>query len=189
MIPTIRDRMTTEFVQLSLNQSLTSAQVAMQDKPGLLGIILDGENHPVTIVALESLDGEKEKHPDQPLAILVSKLPPGIVVPADMTLEAFVSDSAFTALDEGAHGAIVTDQDKVIGILTEDTIDNYLAQEFESSIRTKGDSDLAGSIVTGLVVIYCEEFDHRNELRYFSRHKLPNCQVKQPYTHPLRRKV
>jgi len=189
MIPTIRDRMTTEFVQLSVNQSLTSAQVAMQNKPGLLGIILDGENHPVTIVDLESLDGDKEKLSDQPLAVLLSKLPPGIVAPADMTLEAFVSDSAFIALDEGARGGIVTDQDKVIGLLTLDKIDNYLAQEFENSIRTKGDSGLAGSIVTGLVVIYCEDFNHRNELRYFSRHKLPDCQVKQPYTHPLRRKV
>jgi hypothetical protein len=189
MIPTVRDRMTTEFVQLSLNQSLTSAIAALKDKPGLLGIILDEENNPVTIAALASLDGEKEKLPDQQLAILVSKLPPGIVVPTDMTLEAFVSSGAFTALDEGARGAIVTDQDKVIGILTEGAIDNYLFQEFESAIHTKGDDGLAGSIVTGLVVIYCEDFDHRNELKFYSRHKLPNCQVAQPYTHPLRRKA
>lgn len=189
MIPTVRDRMITEFVQLSLNQSLTSAIAALKDKPGLLGIILDEENHPVTITTFTGLDGEKEKLPDQQLANLVSKLPPGIVVPADMTLEAFVSSAPFTALDGGAHGAIVTDQDKVVGILTEGSIDDYLSQEFESAIHTRGDDGLAGSIVTGLVVIYCEDFGHRNELKYYSRHKLPNCQVLQPYTHPLKREV
>jgi hypothetical protein len=59
----------------------------------------------------------------------------------------------------------VTDLDKVVGILTEAAIDNYLAQEFESAIRTKGDTSLAGSIVTGVVVMYCEEFGHRNEIK------------------------
>jgi hypothetical protein len=189
MIPMVRDRMSTEFVRLSLNESLTGARAALKINSTLLGIILDIEGHPVTIVDFVGLDVAKEELPDQTIAILVSKLPPGIIIPAEMTLDAFVSSSEFTALDEGALGAIVTDQGKVVGILTEDAIDSYLSQEFESAIHTRGDEGLAGSIVTGLVVIYCEDFSHRNELKFYSRHNLPNCQVMQPYTHPLRRKV
>ena len=106
-----------------------------------------------------------------------------------MTLDNFVNHSAFTALDAGARGSIVVHQNAVIGILTAGAIDNYLAHEYESPVRTMGDIGLGGSPTTGLVVIYCEEFGHRNELKSYSRHNLPDCQVEQPYKHPLRRKA
>ena len=107
-----------------------------------------------------------------------------------MTLDKFVNQNAFvTALDGGARGSIVVHQNAVIAILTAGAIDNYLAHEYESPVRTMGDIGLGGSPTTGLVVIYCEEFGHRNELKSYSRHNLPDCQVEQPYKHPLRHKA
>ena len=187
MIPTVSDRMTTEFVKLSLDESLVNAKKALKDKSNLSGVVLD-EGHPVTILTLNDFNEELAESLDMPLSTITSKLPPGIMIEHDITMEDFVNDSAFTALDEGAHGAIVTDQGQVIGILTENAIDNYLAQEFENAIRTKGDSGSASLFLTGLVVVYCEEFGHRNELVYYSRHKPPNCKIEQPYIHPLKRR-
>lgn len=187
MIPTVRDRMNTNFVQLSLNDSLPKARVALKERDDLHGVILD-EGRPITIVTLGDLEGGKIKSQARLLSDLRSKLPPGILTVPDRTLENFVNNHAFTALDAGAQGAIVVEQDRVIGILTIKAIDNYLAQEYESVVRTMSTDVLAGSILTDLVVILCDEFGHRNEWTYYPRN-FPDCQVEQPFKHPLWRKV
>jgi predicted transcriptional regulator len=188
VISTVRDRIVTEFIQLDINEKVANAYAALKNRTDLVGVVSD-EGRPITLVTHTDLEKQQANSPEQRLSDLKSKLPPGIVISPDMTLEAFVNSSEFTALDDGAHGAIVTDQDQVVGILSEDAIDDYLAQEYESVIRTKGDTVLAGSIVTGRVIIYCDEFGHRNEIKNYSRHKVPDCQVTQPYIHPLKRKA
>jgi predicted transcriptional regulator len=188
MIPTVRDRMTTDFIQLNINEKATDAYASLKNQSDLVGVILD-EGRPITVITHADLEEQQTVSPHKRLSDLKSKLPPGVVVIPDMTLETFVNSSEFTALDEGAHGAIVTNQDQVVGILREDAIDDYLAQEYENVIRTKGDTVLAGSIVTGRVVKYCDEFGHRNELKNYSRHKVPDCQVTEPYIHPLKPKA
>ncbi len=187
MIPTVRDRMNTDFVQLSLNDSLVKARAALKGRDDLHGVIL-GDGHPITIVTLNDLEGGRIESRAQLLSDLKSKLPPGILTVPDRKLEDFVNNYAFVALDEGANGSIVVDQDKVIGILTKRAIDNYLAHEYESPVRVMGNYGLSGSITTDLVVILCDEFGHRNEWTYYPRN-FPDCQVEQPFKHPLWHKV
>jgi predicted transcriptional regulator len=187
MIPTVRDRMTTSFIKLDSDEKVVGAYAALQGQAGQVGVVLH-EGQPVTVITHTDLE-QQLGVPDQRLSDMLAKLPPGIIADPDTTLETFVNSSEFTALDEGARGAIVMDQGQVVGILSEKTIDGYLAQEYESLIRTKGDTGLDGSIVTPRVIKYCDEFGHRNELKYFSRHKIPDCQVRQPRVHPLIRKA
>ena len=128
---------------------------------------------------------------DQLLAAIVDKLPPGLLMPAAETVEAFVQNPAFAAFAIGARGAVVYEDEQVIGILTDETITAYVQNEFEPVGEIKGfpsDATLPGRITDKQLVIYCDEFKHRNELKYYNRHKPPVCQVKEPHPHPIRHK-
>lgn len=185
MTMTIRKQTTKEFMQLSASDSLAKAQ---QQLGGRLGIIVDEEGKPVTMVALSDLQ-KLEAPGDTLLAQLFSRLPPGIVTAADVKLEDFVGGTEITALNAGARGAMVYDKTGLVGVLTTDAIDRYIAEEFEPVGRTRGlDSilGLAGDIVTKPIILYCITYNHRNELEYFDPDHPLDCVVKEPKPHAIR---
>jgi hypothetical protein len=182
---TIGNRISHDFIELGLNETVAE----VQEKLGAgYGVVRDADDRPVTIIFsddLSYLDGKR------PLAEVVGQLPPGIIAAVTETMEAFVQSPAFAAFALGARGAIVYEDEQVAGVLTDETITRYLQDEFEPAGEIKGspsDAMLAGSITDKPLVIYCDEFNHRNELKYYNRHKPPECQVKEPYPHPIRRK-
>lgn len=182
---TIGDRMSHDFIELSLNETVAE----VQEKVGAgYGVVRDADGRPVTIIVSDDvahLDGER------PLAEGVGQLPPGIIAALTDTMEAFVQSPAFAAFALSARGAIVYEDERVAGILTNETITRYLQDEFEPVGEIKGfpaDAMLAGSITDKPLIMYCDGFNHRNELKYYNRHKPPECQVTEPHPHPIRRK-
>lgn len=182
---TIGDRIGHNFIELSLNETVA----VVRGKLGAgYGVVRDADSRPVTIVIpddLAYLDGERS------LAEVVGQFPPGIIASVTDTMEAFVQSPAFAAFALGARGAIVYEDEQIAAILTAETITRYLQDEFEPAAEVKGiaaDTVLAGSITDKPLIIYCDEFNHRNELKYYNRHKPPECQVKEPNPHPIRRK-
>jgi hypothetical protein len=82
---------------------------------------------------------------------------------------------------------MVIERDAVVGTLALETIDVHLPQ-IGSTYTTRGmpDAELAGTILTANVVLYCEAFGHRNELVYYNRRNPPSCRVTTPHVHPIR---
>jgi hypothetical protein len=182
---TIGDRISHDFIELGLNETVAE----VQEKVGAgYGVVRDADNRPVTIIVsadLANLDGER------PLAEGVGQVPPGIIAAITDTMEAFVQRPAFAAFALGVRGAIVYEDEQVAGVLTDETITRYLQDEFEPVAEIKGfpaDTRLGGNITDKPLIMYCDEFNHRNELDYYNRHKPPECQVKEPNPHPIRRK-
>jgi hypothetical protein len=183
---TLKDRMTSDLVRLQLDMSVGEARAALAGDPGRLGVVFD-HNDPVTL--LSATDLEEEAVPEQSLRDVPGGLPPGVMAPSGMPVADFVDSGAFAALSMGARGALVIEGDQVVGALTEGAIDHYLPYR-EKALTTRGaDVGLAGSIATGKVILYCDEFRHRNELTYYNRHRPPMCQVETPHVHPIRRQA
>jgi hypothetical protein len=181
---TLGDNLNHNFIELSLNETVA----AVQGKCGAAyGVVWDADHRPVTLIASEDLANLEA---ERPLAEIVGQLPPGIIVPVTETMEAFAQSPTFAAFDLGARGAIVHKDKQVVGILTVETITRYLQDKFEPTAEVKGISFgvmLAGSITDKRLIMYCDEYNHRNDLDYYNRHKPPECQVKAPHPHPIRR--
>jgi len=181
----IRELTTTEFIQLSTSDSLAKAQNQLGES---LGIIVDDDAKPISVVT--SSDLQKIEAPGSTLlAQLLFRLPPGIVTAVDVKLEDFVEGSEITALNAGARGAVVYDKTGIVGILTTDAIDRYITEEFEPVGRTRGFNSilgLAGDIVTKPIILYCANYNHRNELEYFDPDNPPDCVVNKPKPHAVR---
>jgi hypothetical protein len=167
--------------------SVEDARRALDSDTALLGVVFDSGT-PVTLVNREDLAVQPA---GQELRQILSVLPPGILVNPEIAVDAFLESGAITALDTGARGALVVDGDEFLGAFTEQSIDDALLKHSLLDTARRGfealDSGLAGSINTPKVVLYCDEFRHRNELSYYNRLKPPMCQVEQPHPHPLRR--
>lgn len=188
MTVTVRQRMTADFVQLNPSSSLAEARMILDNHPGGLGVILDEESRPVTLVSVADLD-----HVDNSQELLIrdlySKLPPGIVVAADALLEDFVNSPVITALDIGACGAMVFDNNQLVGILTNDVIDHFIVEEYKPIGMFRGLETLvglAGDIVTKPLIFHCRQYNHRNELEYFDPDNPPDCKEKKPKRHLVR---
>lgn len=184
---TLKQRMTHGYVRLELEMSVGSARAALAQDPGRPGAVFD-RDLPVTLLAPADLEAPVGAD-DRSLFDIVAQLPPGIVASSDMTVDAFVESGAFTALMLGARGVFVMEGAEVVGMLTEEAIDDDLSRlSLPFKIRGMPDSTLGGMILTGSVVMYCDQFGHRNELAYYNRHEPPACQVDRPHTHPIRRR-
>jgi hypothetical protein len=186
MTMTLKDHATGEFQRLGLDQSLAESRASLARNPGQLGVVFDG-NRPVTMVALDDLKADLGEDA-RPLSQVVAKLPPGILAQSDANLGEFTDSGAFAALDMGARGAMVMDGEHLVGTLTTAFLDDHLAAlEVSGSNVTRAipDVTLAGSIAISTLVLYCEKFNHRNELVYFNRRNPPACQVTTPYPHPI----
>ena len=184
---TLRTHISEKYIRLSAAEPLHKARARVAGK---LGIVFDEEKRPVTVVSAADL--EKIESPEHTsLADLLPKLPPGILLAADSTMENFVKSPGITALDAGARGAMVYDKDKLVGILPRERIDRYIAEEFAPTGQTMGlagsSVNLAGPIFVGPIILYCTDYKHRNELEYFDPDDPPECQVKKPKPHPVRR--
>jgi len=184
MATILKDLMTTEFGRLRLDMTMAETCTALASEPRLLGAVFDDLDRPVTLLSeadLEAFAGT----PDKTLAEAVAELPPGILAPSSMRMETFL-DGTFVALRLGARGVLVMEDNQMVGALTGAAINDFLP--LGKLTRTRGDFVLDGSIITGKLVLYCDEFHHRNELLYFNRRKPPTCQVTTPRVHPIRRK-
>jgi hypothetical protein len=180
----INNRTSHEFSELGKNVTVAEARAKLVTG---YGIVWDDNGLPITIIKLDDLVSFDEK---QPLADIAGQLPPVIIVTAIETMEAFVQNPTFTAFSIGARGAIVYENEQVIGILTDETITRYLRDEFEPAGEIKGfptDTTLPGNITDKPLIMYCDEFNHRNELAYYNRRKPPKCQVKEPFPHFIRK--
>jgi hypothetical protein len=187
MAITLKDRTKPDYVKLGLNMSIADCRRAMSARPGCPGVVFDGEK-PVTIIGPEDLE-----FPEKPgagnVADVIAQLPPGIIVPSSLALDAFAGTGVFSALTLGAHGAVVIDEEKVVGILPASSVDDalpFITLGDVTRSTTMPDSGLAGAILTGKVVLYCEAFGHRNELAYYNRRHPPQCQVTTPHAHAIR---
>jgi CBS domain-containing protein len=191
MAITLKDRMTSDLVRLRLDTKVDEARAALAGHPERLGAVFDDQDRPVTLLSpadLEARAGVPEQAPaGQTLVDLPGGLPPGIVAPSGMTVDAFVDSGVLVSLDLGARGALVIEDGQVVGALTEESIDEYLPRHEERALTRGADVGLAGGILTGKVVLYCEEYRHRNELAYYNRRKPPLCQVATPHPHPIRK--
>lgn len=180
----ITDRVSHEFEELGKN--LMVGEARSKFKWGY-GIVWDDNGRPITLIKPDDLARFNEK---QVLAEIAGQLPPVIITTAIETMETFVHSPAFNAFAIGARGAIVYKNEQVIGILTDESIMLYLRDEFEPAGELKGfptDTTLPGNITDKSLIMYCEEFNHRNELAYYNRRKPPNCQVEEPYPHLIRK--
>lgn len=191
MAITLKDRMTADFVRLRLDMSVDEARSALAGQSMRLGAVFDDEDRPVTLLSSDDLEtpagAPEQASSGQTLADLPG-LPPGIVAPSDMTVDAFAKSGAYVTLDLGARGALVIEEGRVVGALPGESIDKDLLWIEEKSLTTRGsDVGLAGRILTGKVVLYCDEFHHRNELAYYNRRNPPMCQVATPHPHPIRK--
>ncbi|HIP71207.1 MAG TPA: CBS domain-containing protein [Anaerolineae bacterium] len=185
----IGERMTQQYIQLHLSDTLIAARTRLDENPGFVAIIFDDEKRPVTVVTTDDL--VKIAAPDdRPLADIAGQLPPGVVTEAALSMEDFANSPEFATFSAGARGVIVFDEGQLAGVLTEATITRYLRDEFEPVGELRGipaDTRLAGRIVNNPIIMYCVEFNHRNELAYYNRRKPPPCQVKTPHPHPIRK--
>ena len=185
----IGDYTNQDFIILDLADSLGSTRTKLLKNPGFWAIILEDKVRPVTLFTREDLD-EIDAFDNQPLVEITGQLPPCVVVPNDVFLEDFVESDEYVVFSLGARGAIVYDETKLIGVLPEATIGRFLAGEFQALGGLKGfpsDTILPGNIVNNPIIMHCTEFNHRNELAYFNRHKPPQCQNKKPHPHPIRK--
>lgn len=184
----IGNRMSDGFITLHLEDAVGTAQSVLAENPNLIAVLYD-EDQPVTIVTVEDL--ERVHAPaDRRLVDIAGRLPPGVVALATDKMEHFVHRDEFSTFTAGARGAMVLDEDRLVGVLTQATITQYLRDEFIPAGEMKGlpsDTRLPGGIVDKPIIIYCEQFNHRNELKYYNRRKPPECAVKQPAPHPIRR--
>lgn len=179
----VMERISQDFTELGAEMKVAEARGKLQAG---YGVVWDNAR-PVTLITAEDLVGFDEQ---QLLAEVSGKLPPGIVVSAKRTMDAFVQSPAFAAFAIGARGAMVYEDEQIVGILTHETIRSYLQNEYEPAGEIKGfpsDALLPGSITNKPVIMYCEEFNHRNELDYYNRHKPPQCQIAEPHPHPIRK--
>lgn len=186
----IGERMSQQYIQLHLSDTLAAARTRLDENPGSVAVVLDDERRPVTVVTTDDL--AKIAAPDDwPLADIVGQFPPGVVADAAFSLEDFVNSPEFATFSAGARGVIVFDEGRLAGVLSEATITQYLRDEFELVGELRGipaDARLAGRIVNNPIIMYCNEFNHRNELAYYNRHKPPQCQVETPHAHPIRKR-
>lgn len=185
----IGQRMSQQYIQFYLSDTLAAVQTRLGKKPGFVAVILDDEKQSVTVVTTDDL-AKIVVPDDRPLADIVGQLLPGVVAEATLSLEDFVSSPEFAIFSAGARGVIVLDEGRLVGVLSEATIAEYLRDEFELVGELRGissDARLAGDIVNNPIIIYCNEFNHRNELAYYNRRKPPQCQVETPHSHPIRK--
>jgi len=200
----IRDAMSTKeslmddhrLVQFGPDTSLAEATAALGAKMKMWAIVMDEKERPVTLITAAELN--KLAGPgDTPIGKFFSKLPPGVVVAAEARLNEFVQSREFTALDiGGAPGAIVfektPDDMRFAGVLTGESIDSFLIDEFQPVGETKGlaepslwSSLLAGDEILEPVIVHCEDFNHRNELPDYLPKNSPTCADPHPYPHPI----
>jgi CBS domain-containing protein len=187
----IHDRVSQEFFQLNLSDNLAAARKGLEENPNFVAVIIDNENKPVSIITRNDLV-DVVVADDQSLAAIAGQFPPGLIVEAARPMEEFANSPEFATLSIGARGAIVLDRDQLAGVLTEAAITQYLRYEFTETGGLRGEGSLntrlAGSIVNKPIIMYCEEFNHRNELDYYNRRNPPQCQDETPHPHPIRKK-
>jgi hypothetical protein len=186
----IQKRVSQQYIQLNLSDSLALARTSLEENPGFVAVVLNDQAKPVTMITSDDLV-DLVVSDDQPLAEIAGQIPPGVIAEAARPMEEFVNSPEFSAFSSGARGVIVFDQDQLAGILTKETITKYLQDESKliSNLRgTPMDTRLAGSIVNNPIIMYCEEFSHRNELDFYNRHNPPECQDRTPHPHPIRKR-
>lgn len=182
----VRQRMTQNFVLLDPGSTLAEANAILRVDLETLGVVLDDAARPVTLVNVDTLS-QVDSDPTATLREAYSQLPPGLVLSAEANIADFVEAPAYAALNQGALGALVFEDNQLVGVLSVNTLDSYIVDEYEPRGESRGSLvELAGDIITKPLIIYCKDYKHRNELEYFNPDDPPECQVKRPVPHLVR---
>ena len=186
----IGERVSQNYIVLRLSNAVVVARTKLDENPGSVAIIFDDAHRPVTIVTAADLAGIVVPD-DRPLSEIVGQLPPGVVTDVAVAMEDFVDKPEFAAFGAGARGAMVFDRGRFSGVLPQAAITQYLRDEYtpaSDAKRLPSYSRPSGHVINKPIIMYCDEFNHRNELNYYDRRKPPQCRVKTPYPHPIRKK-
>jgi len=130
------DRLSAAFGMLSLDDVAGNADV-FRDQPALPIVVLHG-GAPVSLVTA----GYLLQYPHQTrLGSVVATLPPPLVVPFDVNLDAIPSSAAFRDFGGEAPGAVIIGGDSVIGIWSGATFTDLFG-----NIQAVSDSMLPGTV-------------------------------------------
>jgi hypothetical protein len=184
----INECMTTAFAILPGH--LTPTQARVQLAAGLYGVVMDEEGVPLALVVTEDLVRAADNGAPALLTPAAS-LPPSILVGSAVSMQEFGDSGATTLFDIGAHGAVVTDDTGVAGVLPVAVVDAYLGSgEYTPPSTARGESGgggtatrLGGSFQTPVGTIVCTQCGFINTVHFIVN--LPLCQNTQQPSHTL----
>lgn len=182
----IRERMTDAFVLLPgiLKPSEATEQLAA----GYYGVILDRDDTPVALIVFEDLKRATTRGAPSLLGPAAG-LPPTVIAGGEVQMETLVESGALTLFDVGAQGAVVLDDEGVVGVLPVEVVEEYLGTgEYELPTKTMGpsaaigDTGLGGAHQTPLGSVVCialvetKRCGYVNKLAFLDEAHMPMCQ-------------
>jgi hypothetical protein len=191
--------------------TLSPSEARKQLAIGNYGVVLDQDGAPVALVVAEDLEQAANKGMPSLLSSLAG-LPATVIVGSEVEMQKLADSEALTLFDVGARGAVVLDDEGVVGILPVETIDEYLGSgEYKPAPETMGpsakaaDTGLGGShqspsgrvtcaadvVLGGDVKLdlgkpTCVKCGYTNEIFFLDENNLPACQNPDLPSHTLK---
>ena len=170
-----------------LPDTLTPAEANAQLKPGNYGVVLNSNGMPMAMIKpddlsrADSLGAPSLHHP-------LAGLPPTIIIGSEIEMHILVGSKPFTLFNIGARGAVVLEDEKVVGVLPVDIVGKYFGRSLPKSMRMSAspvDAGLAGPPQPPRGIIICHECGFRNEVIFIDENNLPICQNPDKPRHTL----
>lgn len=158
------------------------------------GVVVNQLQKPVALVIADDLKQAANQGATSLLDIEAG-FPPTIIVGHQVNMQDLVKSKVRITLNKETRGAIVINDDTVVGILAVTTVREYLGSgEYQQQGKTMGDigavgeTALAGRHQPPKCLVQCAECGYVNELSFLDRRKLPTCQNDDPNvpTHKLK---
>ncbi|GAB1540025.1 hypothetical protein NUACC21_26940 [Scytonema sp. NUACC21] len=181
----VKDHITKNFQLLVGTLSPAEALARLVDDK--YGVVLDEHSEPVALVLADDLERAKNQGSTSLLDIKVG-FPPTIIVGCQVDMQDLVKWESIIKQYDKTKGAIVIDDNTVVGILTVAAIHEYLKNrdyQLRGNIGSIGDSGLGGKHQQPKCSVRCAKCDFANKLSFFNRKKLPTCQNPNEPKHPL----
>lgn len=193
----VQDKMTKAFTLLPA--TLTPGAARQQLPENHYGVITDAQGAPVALVTAHDLQ-QADQQPAQSLLHTTTHLPPALLLGCKTEMKSLAESETFDwVVEYSVHGAILLDDQGVVGVLPIAAIDEYLGSgEYGLPSKTMagpsaklGDSMLGGSHQTPLAVVLCiASVNHipcgyLNRLTFFDPHHPPPCQNPASAPHTL----
>ncbi|TYB45523.1 hypothetical protein [Actinomadura chibensis] len=181
--PTLLSEADGFFVLLSWDLDLDGARAALAS--GTLGVVQDDEGRFVATV----LHGDLADETARDLRAALPRLPPAVVVDADVTFAEFAGSAALTLLDLGARALVLADGGRAVAVLPVEMVGAHLASRDYTAPSNEmagsgglGDGALPGRPRTGLAPAVCLEpgCGHVNWLASFDPDRPPWCERPAP---------
>lgn len=181
---TAHDRMTDAYILMSDQLPLDTAATEIRNSSEPYGVLSDSAGTPQGLITVDILEralqqiGE-EQH-QLTLAEALRWLPPLLTTRAETPLALVVAQPWINLLNRGVAGAVVVDEQGVVGILTGEAIATYLAIDYQPTGRLAG-STLPGVIITEPGKQRCGVCNYPNEIDVeIDVSALPQCQNPSP---------